>query len=413
MSLQKRILQKSDNTMRLVHVVNAEKALPLFLQGQAGYMRSQGCEVTICSPEGKQLEAFAESEGVSYLPIDIVREIAPLRDLIAIRQLVSTFRRLLPDVVHAHGPKAGLIGMIAAWIARVPVRIYHIRGLPFVSDTQPQRLLRATTKLTCHLATRVLSISPSMSREVVANGCCTTAKVKTLLGGSGNGLDAHERFNPANLPAETRKNVRQRLGIADDDVVIGFIGRLVRDKGVVELVQAWEKLASRSAKWRMLIVGPFEEGNPVPAEIRTLIQSHPRIHWVGQNWNTPPLLAAMDLLTLPSYREGLGMVALEASAMELPVVATNISGCIDAVVDGVTGTLVSVKDAESLAGAIKTYAESPWLRKRHGLQGRKRVLEQFQQEPIWAATYGEYQKLLKSKGLTCWAEEHANSKVAA
>ncbi len=406
-------LQNNGNAMRLVHVVNAEKALPLFLRGQASYMRSRGCEVTLCSPEGEQLVAFAASEGVSHLPIDIVREIAPLRDLIAVQQLVSTFRRLLPDVVHAHGPKAGLIGMIAAWIAQVPVRIYHVRGLPFVSETQPQRLLRTTTKLTCHLATRVLSISHSMGREVEMNGCCAAAKVKTLLGGSGNGLDARGRFNPANLSAQTRKNVRQRLGIAEDDVVVGFIGRLVHDKGVVELVQAWQELARRSVKCRMLMVGPFEEGNPVPKEVQNVIRSHPRIHWVGQDWNTPPLLAAMDLLALPSYREGLGMVALEASAMNLPVVATNISGCVDAVVDGVTGTLVSKKDVEALTLAIKAYAENPWLRKQHGLQGRRRVLEQFQQEPIWAATYGEYQRLLNEKGLTHVIEASDNSKVAA
>ncbi len=406
-------LQKIKKPMRLVHVVNAEKALPLFLRGQASYMRSRGCEVTLCAPEGEQLVAFAASERVSYLPINIVREIAPFRDLIAVRQLVSTFRRLLPDVVHAHGPKAGMLGMIAAWIAQVPVRIYHVRGLPFVSETQPQRLLRTTTKLTCHLATSVLSISPSMSREVVVNGCCTTEKVKTLLGGSGNGLDARGRFNPANLPAETRKHVRQRLGIADDDIVIGFIGRLVRDKGIVELVQAWRELARRSAKCCILMVGPFEEGNPVPTEVQALIRSHPRIHWVGQDWNTPPLLAAMDLLALPSYREGLGMVALEASAMELPVVATNISGCVDAVVDGVTGTLVPARDAEALALAIRAYAGNPWLRKQHGLQGRRRVLEQFQQEPIWAATYGEYQRLLQEKGRAHLIETSGNSKVAA
>jgi len=380
--------------MRLVHVLNAEKALPLFLRGQASYMRERGCQVTLCLPGGAQLAEFAAAEQVVPWPIDIVREISPWKDVAAIAQLTAALRKIRPDVLHAHGPKAGLVGMIAGRLARVPVRVYHIRGLPSVSESQPQRLLRAATKLTCRLATQVLSISHSMSTEVVQTGCCPVGKVKTLLGGSGNGLDAERRFNPGHLPPETRQAVRRRLGIPNDAVVVGFVGRLVRDKGIVELIEAWQKLSAADPQLRLLVVGPFEERDPVPQSVRELIESHPTIHCVGQDWNTPPLLTAMDLLTLPSYREGLGMVALEAAAMELPVVATNISGCVDAVQDGVTGTLVPAKRVAPLAHAIAAYAHNPLLRRKHGLAGRHRVLQQFQQEPIWQATYQEYQRLL-------------------
>src|SRR5690606_1224468 len=172
--------------------------------------------------------------------------------------------------------------------------------------------------------------------------------------GSGNGVDARGRFDPGRLDPGTRERVRERLGIPTGATVVGYVGRIVRDKGVVELVQAWSELRETHPDLHLLIVGPFEPQDPVPEAVARRLREDPRIHPVGLDWNTPPLYTAMDVVALPSYREGFPNVPLEAAAMELAVVATRIPGCVDAVVDGCTGTLVPPRDSCTRAGRLRT-----------------------------------------------------------
>jgi glycosyltransferase involved in cell wall biosynthesis len=193
--------------------------------------------------------------------------------------------------------------------------------------------------------------------------------------------------------------MRRAIGIPEDALVIGFVGRIVFEKGVTELLAAWTRLRSVHTFMHLILVGPFEKQDPIPAEARTQIAEDPSIHWLGENRDMPPIYATMDLLVLPSYREGLGMALLEAAAMGLPVIATDIPGCVDAVQDGITGTLVPPHDAYSLADAISRYVVNPALRQRHGNSGRTRVLRSFDQEAIWAATYAEYRRLLARRGI--------------
>jgi glycosyltransferase involved in cell wall biosynthesis len=279
------------------------------------------------------------------------------------------------------------------------VRVYHIHGLPLMTATGlKRRLLQATERVACALAHQVLCVSQSVRDVAIAERLCPPSKIKVLLHGSVNGVDAVGRFNPRSLPVDARHEVRVRYGIPPDARVAGFVGRVVRDKGLTELAQAWQGLRAAYADLHLLIVGPFEPQDPLPVDVETLLRSDPRIHLAGECVDMPPLYAAMDLLVLPTYREGLGIVALEAAAMELPVVATRIPGCVDAVNDEVTATLVPVRDAVALGDAVRRYLDDANLRRRHGQAGRQLVLRNFAQPALWEALHQEYTKLLRDHG---------------
>lgn len=381
---------------RVLHITTVPLSLA-FLRGQLRYMKARGLQVRVISSPGIGLALFALDEGVPTEAVLMPRRISPVADLLAVASLMRQIRRWRPRIVHAHTPKGGLLGMIAAWVARTPVRIYHLRGLPFVTASGfRRRLLKRTEKVSCQLAHRVICVSRSVREVVVAEGLCPSEKIIVLAGGSGNGVDATGRFNPQRLQPGSREQVRQSCGVPLDTTVIGFIGRLVRDKGVIELAAAFRELRSEYPHLRLVMIGPEEERDSVPPEALHSLKSDPHVCLVGENWDTPPLYAAMDVVALPTYREGFPNVPLEAAAMGLPVVATRIPGCIDAVEDGVTGLLAEPRDVVSLVDKIRIYLDDSGLRAKHGAAGRERVLRDFRQEVIWEALYQEYMRLLKA-----------------
>jgi lipopolysaccharide/colanic/teichoic acid biosynthesis glycosyltransferase/glycosyltransferase involved in cell wall biosynthesis len=385
---------RAEPPFRLLHITTVPMSLG-FLRGQVQFMEERGFRFhALCSP-GADLDEFGRRHGVPVFGVEMPRSITPLRDLAAVRRIVRVIQRVRPHIVHAHTPKGGLLGMIAAALTGVPVRIYHMRGLPLMGAAGPKRrLLRWTERLSCALAHRVFCVSNSLRDVALGEGLCPPEKITVLAGGSGQGVDADGRFNPDRLGGPARAEARARLGIPAGAPVIGFVGRLVRDKGIVELTDAWRRLRAEFPDAHLLLVGPFEPQDPIPAEVVAFLQNDPRVHLTGMDWDTPPLLAAMDLLVLPTYREGFPNAPLEAAAMRLPVVATRIPGCVDAVAEGITGTLVPPSDAAALTTAIRAYLEDPDLRCRHGNAGRERVLREFRQEVIREAVHREYGELL-------------------
>lgn len=382
---------------KLMHVV-AVSATLRFFRGQLGYITGRGYDVSVVgSPDddfGRMLtELSVEGHGV---PIE--REISPLRDIVSLYRLVKLFRSQRPDIVHGHTPKGGLLSMIAAWMARVPIRVYHIRGLRFVTTSGlKRRILIFAERLSCALAHRVIAVSKSVVNEAIETGVCPREKITVLANGSGNGVDAVGRFNPASIPATTRQEVRQRYNIPDDAVVLGFVGRIVKDKGIVELAKAWQNIRDERPDTHLVLVGEFETGDPVPEDIHNMLASDERVHLTGVVWDVPRMYAVFDLLLFPTYREGLPNVLLEAAAMALPVVATRVTGCVDAVLDGKTGTLVPLHDHHSLAEAALTYIENEGLRTAHGEAGRKWVLDNFRPEGVWEALADEYGALVEER----------------
>ena len=309
-------------------------------------------------------------------------------------------RRIRPHIVHAHTPKGGVLGMVSAWLARVPVRIYHMRGLPFTTAKGwRRRLLMWSERISCGLAHQVLCVSSSVRQLAVDSRLCRPEKIAVLARGSGNGVDAAQRFNDSNISPSLREETRRRYNIPPDALVLGFIGRIVRSKGIIELAGAWKELRDEFPDLHLMLVGPHEMQVPIPAEIDRTLHSDPRVHFLGEQWNTPPLYAVMDVLALPTYREGFPNVLLEAAGMKVPVVATQVPGCTDAVQDGVTGMLVPPHDAARLEGAVRTYLQDAELRRRHGAAARDWVLREFRPEGIWQAVYQEYVRCLLRKGL--------------
>lgn len=364
---------------RLLHILTVPMSLA-FLRGQASYMRENGFDVHVVTSDDPALWKFARDEQVSAHAVEMRRTISPVRDIIAYLQLLRLIRRLQPDIVHAGTPKAGLLGILAAATCRVPTRIYHLRGLRFESEKGLLRLvLLWMDRLACTFATDILSVSASVRAVAVQSSLAKAEKIHVLGAGSSNGVDGEHRFNPTRLPANTRHRVRDAHNIPRDAFVVGYVGRLCRDKGLCELLDAWENVAQGHASAQLLLVGlaeGFTHRNLRPPRASTL-----RVHCAGVQSDLARYYAAMDLLVLPTYREGFPNVALEAAAMELPVVATRVTGCVDAVVDGETGTLVEPRSVAGLADAITEYIGGH-LQVR-GARGAQRARRDFLPIAVW------------------------------
>jgi glycosyltransferase involved in cell wall biosynthesis len=379
--------------LRLAHVMTTPLSL-LFFEGQAPYMRAHGLDVEMISSPGPMLDDFGRRRHVPVHALSMARRIAPFADLVSLFRLWRLLRRMRPAIVHAHTPKAGLLGTIAARMAGVPVVMLSVFGLPQMTRTGlMRRLLDFTTRLSCRMADRVWCDSRSMAEYVVAAGLAPAKKVIVLGSGSVNGIDASGTFDPRRYLPETRSALRQTYGIPDTARVLVFVGRITRDKGIGELTEAWRILSRRFDDLHLLVVGPLDEPHGIAAADERTLRKDPRVHLAGMRRDVAEHLAAADLFVNPSYREGFGIANLEASAMELPVVSTRIPGCVDSVQDGTTGTLVPPRDVAALVAAIEAYLNDPNLHRRHAAAGRERALRDFQPHEIWRALEREYRSL--------------------
>jgi len=385
---------------RVLQVVTATISAEL-RRGQPAYLREAAFDVMIVSSPGEELERTAREEGVRSLGVRMEREISPLQDLNSLWRLYRVMRQFRPDLTDVGTPKAGLLGGLAAWLNRVPCRIYMLHGLRCETATGlKRRLLLFTERVACFCAHRVICVSESLRQKAVSLGIVELDRTAVLGSGSCNGVDA-ERFAPTVERLRAALELRWRLGIPEDAPVIGFVGRFVADKGIAELFEAYSQLRQISPELRLLLVGDFEEGDPVPRQLRERIKSDPHITITGFLRDVARYYHAMDVLALPTCREGFPTVVLEAHAAGKPVVTFRATGAVDAVVDGVDGIVVAVGDTRALAEAIARLISNPSLARTMGRNGYDRVLREFQPIRIWSAFAETYVGLLKEKGVCC------------
>jgi glycosyltransferase involved in cell wall biosynthesis len=371
---------------RILYVITDPVSLRL-LRGQLAQMVASGFEVQLACASGPELDRFAMTEGVAAHAVRLTRSPHPVQDLVALFQLVRLMRQIRPALVNASTPKAGLLGTIAAWIGRVPVRVYVVRGLRFENASGwNRRMLKLFERLSIRCATNVIFNSRSLRSAAEGEGVIRVHRGIVLGAGSGNGLD-FARF----VEMPTRAEARERFGISRDQPVIGFVGRYTRDKGISDLLDAFDRVTSRLPGAQLVLVGGFDDSDPVSTDTRDRIANDSNIIDLG--WMDEPVavFAAMDVLAFPSYREGLPNVPLEAQASGIPVVAYAATGTIDAVLDGETGVLVTLGSIEGMADVVVELLGDPWRREAMSRRGNAWVTAEFARERVWrelAENYG-------------------------
>jgi glycosyltransferase involved in cell wall biosynthesis len=373
---------------RLLRITTVPISLKILLRGQLSFFQKKGFEVLTASDDGPEVQQLIE-DGIPHCVVPMTRKITPARDLISLFKLILLIRRFKPDIVHTHTPKAGLLGMMASRICRIPVRIHTVAGLPLMERSGlVKRILIATEKITYSCATGVFSNSEGL-RSYIHSVIRPKTTVRVLGKGSSNGIDLNY-FSSSSYLHEQALILRNKYSISSNDTVFCFVGRIVRDKGINELVDAFDRL-SKKISAKLILVGPFEDNlDPIAPAARQLINDHPGIISLGYVQDVRPALAASDIFVFPSYREGFPNVVMQACALELPAIATDINGCNEIVKNGITGLLVKPKNVSALFESMDHLASDKMQRIRMGKAGRCYVEDNFDQQKIWNELHGIY-----------------------
>jgi len=351
-------------------------------------MNQNGLQVIMVSAfDNKIVNQLINNEKAIHFSIPLTRKLTPATDLVALIKLVILLQKLKPEIVHTHTPKAGLIGMIAAWICRIPNRLHTVAGMPLQESKGIQRsILRISEKVTYALATRIYPNSFGLMNFISARRWTKPEKLKMLAHGSSNGIDTNF-FQPSEEINFLARSIRSKYNVGSKTVFI-FVGRVVKEKGIDELLLAFREV-SMQFSCLLFIVGPLEAKSVSKNSMQILSES-PDVFHVGFHEDVRPWLAASDIHILPSYREGLPNVLLQAGAMEVPSIASNIIGCNEIITHGINGLLVAPKDVNSLKQSMRRLLDHPELRKQIGLNARINVASRYRQDLVWNGILEEY-----------------------
>lgn len=386
------------NTPKIIRITTVPISLKILLKGQLKYM-SQFFEVVGVSSAGEDLEIVKVREGIRVEALEMSRQITPLQDFISLIKMIRFLQKEKPQIFHSHTPKAGIIGMLAAKIVGVPIRIHTVAGLPLMEAKGVKRkILNFVEKLTYQSATHVFPNSKGLYDFILEEKLCPASKLKIIGKGSSNGIDT-EYFSPANIPTTEIARLKKELGIQEDDFVFVFVGRLVKDKGINELVAAFSQSEIRNLKSKLLLVGPLEPDlDPLLPETLAEIESNPQIISVGFQSDVRPYFSISDALVFPSYREGFPNVVMQAGAMGLPAIVTNINGCNEIIEDSKNGYLIPVKNTEALKKAMLEFLQKDEKYGEMKSQARMMIQSRFEQKVYWEALREEYERIFEGRG---------------
>ncbi|NVJ85649.1 MAG: glycosyltransferase family 4 protein [Algoriphagus sp.] len=381
---------------KLIRITTVPISLQLLLQGQMAYAKEKGWEVLMVSADGKEIPKIEKAEGVPHHVIPFTRKITPIKDISCIWKLYKLFKKEQPDIVHTHTPKAGLLGMIAANMAGVKIRIHTLAGMPAMAAKGAKKgVLENAEKWTYANATHIWPNSEGLKNYVLEQGFCPLEKVQIIGKGSSNGVDL-KKFNRNALKENHLVAATMRIMPGEDDFIILAVGRLVKDKGIEELVQAFlaSKIVNRA---KLVLLGAFEQDlNPLSTETIQQITDHPRIVQIDWTDHVAHYMALADVLVHASHREGFPNVLLEAGAMQLPIICSDIIGNKDIITQQKTGLIFPVQNVEILKEAI----EFAFVKRDKMAQMAARLLEgikeHYSREKIQEELFSNYNRLLSA-----------------
>lgn len=381
----------------VAHVTTADLSLRYLLLNQLQAIRGEGYSVTGISSPGPDVPALT-ARGIEHAAVPMSRRLTPGRDLVALVRLFRLMRRRRFTIVHTHNPKPGLLGQVAARLAGVPVVVNTLHGFYFHDRMRPavRRFYVALERLAARCSDVILSQNDEDVRTALDLGIARPGQIRHL----GNGIDVR-RFDPARFTSQTRHRTRASLGIPADVPVVGFVGRLVAEKGVPELLDAARIVIERFPEVRFLLVGgtDLEKADRLTPDVAQAKGVAGACVFTGVRQDMPELYQAMDVFVLPSHREGFPRAPLEASAMKVPCVVSDVRGCRQAVAHERNGLLVPPRDVPALAHAILSLLTDPLHARRLGEEGRRRALQEFDERRVFDRVLAEYERLLREKGL--------------
>ena len=384
--------------MKLIHVFSIFGTAESFFDGQFKYLTDQGYEIVVVSSDAPNTDAFCKRNGVRFVPLNIPRSVSPMAIAKAVKSICSLIRKEKADAVFGHTPVGALCALIAARLCGVKNRVYYRHGLIYTTmKGLKHTIFKTEEKFVASLATSVINVSHSLSKLAVADGLNEAEKQYVIGHGTCGGIDAQNIFNPSLVDADKLLFIKKKLGLNDADIVFGFCGRICNDKGIPELVDAFElfqKLHS-NIKAKLLFIGRFDTRDSISEEKKQQIESNSDIVISGHidKVEIPYYYSMLDVFVFPSHREGFGMCVVEASAMEKPILDSRAHGCVDAIVEHETGEYIDLS-ADGICKGMEQMLDEE-LRGKLGKSGRKRVLEWFDFKVMWPFVSDLYKKILR------------------
>lgn len=383
----------SESRKKLVRITTVPLSLDKILDGQLSYMNDY-YEVIAISSEKNYLMRCAKSEGVRYKHIEMTRKITPFKDIISLFNLIIFLIKEKPLIIHSHTPKAGILAMLASRITNVPIRLHTVGGLPLMEERGgKKKLLESIEKLTYRLSTYVFTNSTGLRKYIIQNNFTSNNKIKVIGNGSSNGIDFNY-FSPTQVSNVEKINLKLSLGIVEEDFNFVFVGRIVADKGINELVKAFDNLTHYSKVIKLILVGAQElDLDPLNKNTLKILNTNKQIIKVGFQADIRPYLAISKVLVFPSYREGFPNVLLQAGAMGLPVIATNINGCNEIITNYENGLLIPKKSVNEIEIALLTLKNNEILYKKLESNARSMIVSRFDRKIICRNILEEYQNM--------------------
>ncbi|MGJ7029776.1 glycosyltransferase family 4 protein [Niabella hirudinis] len=386
---------------KLLRISTVPHSLDLLLKGQLKYVSQHGFEVISASNGEGGVKNIETREEVKHYRLPYTRKLSPLRDLISLIYTISLILKTKPTIVHTHSPKAGIIGMLSAYICRVPLKIHTVAGLPLMETSGlKKRILILVEKIAYFCADFVLPNSHNQKGYILKN-ICNKNKIQVIGMGSSNGIDL-SYYNPDSVNDHFIADFKQKKNIQPDTTVFCFVGRLVYYKGVNEIIQMFKILDKKYTNIKLILVGPFENLYPLEQETLKEIDKNENIINVGHQDDIRPYLKMADIFLFPSYREGFPQSLMQAAAMNLACIASDINGCNEILDNNISGILIEPKNADALYHAAETLLNDKKLQYSLAKKARLKMEAFYEQNKFWDEIISFYNNNLpaskKSKG---------------